>query len=391
MPVTVIKAGRVIDGTGRDPLLDQAIVVRDGRIQSITPWKDNQVEKKIIDLGNATLLPGFIDVHVHLMLDAARGPVFDSEIDTEKALLIRTIGNAQAMLRAGVTTVCDAGAVNEIIFPVRDGINTGVIVGPRILASGAVITTEGGHGDQFGRLTSGVEDARQAVNEQVAAGADLIKIMATGGGGEDPGESLFTLTELGAMKKEADRLGVRVAAHCHGTEGIRFCVAAGIHRIEHCTFINLEGSLFDAGITADIVRKGIFVCPTNVVDYRQMEQQGGSEEGLAPRSQLNVTWRKIGQSGAKIVAGSDAGVTLIHHDDYALIWELMVTELEMSPMEAIVSGTSTAALALGMEDELGTLAVGKSADIVAVRGNPLADISAVRQVNMVMHGGQVVC
>ena len=107
------------------------------------------------------------------------------------------------MLRAGVTTVCDAGAVNEIIFPVRDAINAGILIGPRILASGKVITTEGGHGDQFGRLTSGVEDARQAVSEQVAAGADLIKIMATGGGGEDPGQSLFTLAELQAMKEEA--------------------------------------------------------------------------------------------------------------------------------------------------------------------------------------------
>ncbi len=226
-----------------------------------------------------------------------------------------------------------------------------------------MITTEGGHGDQFGRLTSGVEDARQAVNEQVAAGADLIKIMATGGGGEDPGQSLFTLAELQAMKEEADRLGVRVAAHCHGTEGIRNCVAAGIQRIEHCTFMNLEGSVFDAEIAADIVRNGLFVCPTNVIDYRQMERQGGSEEGLAPRSQLNVTWRKLVQSGAQMVASSDAGVTLIDHDDYALIWELMVEELGMSPMEAIVSGTAAAARALGLEEEIGTLAAGKTADL----------------------------
>ncbi len=387
----LIRAGRLIDGTGREPILDQMIVIQHGRIQSITPWSDNQLKEEFIDLSQATLLPGFIDVHVHLMMDAARGPVFDPQIDTEQALLLRTIGNAQAMLRAGVTTVCDAGAVNEIIFPVRDAINAGILIGPRILASGKVITTEGGHGDQFGRLTSGVEDARQAVSEQVAAGADLIKIMATGGGGEDPGQSLFTLAELQAMKEEADRLGVRVAAHCHGTEGIRNCVTAGIQRIEHCTFMNREGSHFDAEIAAAIVRKGIFVCPTNVIDYRQMERQGGSEEGLAPRSQLNVTWRKLVQSGAQMVAGSDAGVTRIYHDDYALIWELMVAELGLTPMEAIVSGTAVAARALGLEEEIGTLAADMTADLVAVSGNPLQDISAVRQVRMVMRGGQVVC
>lgn len=386
-----LRIGRLIDGTGGTPKLDQAIVVQDGRIQSILPWKESRKSGEFIDLGDATLLPGFIDVHVHLMMDAARGPNFDPVVDTEQALLIRTIGNAQAMLRAGVTTVSDLGALNEIIFPVRDAINEGAIIGPRILASGRVITSEDGHGNQFGRVTRGVEDARQAVTEQVAAGADLIKIMVTGGGGEDPGKSLFTLAELTAMKEEADHLGVWIAAHCHGKEGIYFCVAAGIHRIEHCTFMNLEGSQFDADITADIVRKGIFVCPTNVIDYRQLEQKGGSEEGLAPRSQLNETWRQLYRSGAKIAASSDAGVTLIYHDDYALIWELMVDELGMSPMEAILSGTATAAQALGLENEIGTLTAGKTADMVAVRGNPLDDISAVRKVQMVMRGGQIVC
>ena len=155
--------------------------------------------------------------------------------------------------------------------------------------------------------------------------------------------------------------------------------------------MNREGSHFDAEIAAAIVRKGIFVCPTNVIDYRQMERQGGSEEGLAPRSQLNVTWRKLVQSGAQMVAGSDAGVTRIYHDDYALIWELMVAELGLTPMEAIVSGTAVAARALGLEEEIGTLAADMTADLVAVSGNPLQDISAVRQVRMVMRGGQVVC
>ncbi len=388
----IIKTARLIDGTGRDPLANQAVVIQSGRIKDIKPWDDDVIpaNAEIIDLGAMTLLPGFIDAHVHLILDAARGPVFDPEIDTETRVLLRAVGNAQAALRAGVTTLCDCGGPNQIVFSVRDAINRGDIIGPRILASGAVITTEGGHGDKFGLICKGVEEVRQAVIEQVEAGADLIKIMATGGGGEDPGESLFNSEELHALKAETDRLGVRVAAHCHGTAGIRNCVAAGIHRIEHGTFMNLQGSVFNPEIATEIVRKGIYVCPTNVIDYRQMKRQGNSEAGLAPRSQLNVTWRKLYQHGVKLVASSDAGVTLIHHDDYALIPELMVTELGMSPMQAILSGTKVAAEALGLGDEIGTVEAGKQADLVAVKGNPLEDITALRQVGLVMKEGDVV-
>jgi imidazolonepropionase-like amidohydrolase len=393
----IVKAARMIDGRGGEALVDQAIVVQDGRIQDIKPWDAgaiaaNYPEATVIDMGDAALLPGFIDCHVHVIFDPAKGPKIDPD-ESQQFLLLRAAGNAQAALSAGVTTVCDCGGPNEIVFPLRDAIESGAIQGPRIFASGATITTEGGHGAEhgIGRIAASVSEVRQAVVEQAEAGADFIKVMATAGGGGDPSYSQFDVDELSAVQKEAERLGVRVAAHAHGTAGIRNCVEAGIPRIEHGSLMTVEGSVFDAEIAEEMVAKGIYVCPTNVIDYRQIQRRGGSEEGFAPRSQLNVTWRKLYEHGVKLVAGSDAGVTGIRCDDYALIQELMVAELGMSPMQAILAGTKVAAEALGLEERIGTLEVGKQADIVAVSRNPLEDITALRQVRLVMRGGEVVC
>ncbi len=397
MSQSIIKAARVIDGQGDKPLTDQAVVIQDGGIQDIKRWGDESIasrlrEATVFDVGDATLLPGFIDAHLHLVFDAAKGPELDPD-DGQQFILLRAAGNAQAALQAGVTTVCDCGAPNEIIFPLRDAIECGAIQGPRIVASGATITTEGGHGAEhgIGRIASGVGEVRQAVAEQVEAGADFIKVMATAGGGGDPDHNQYNLAELRAVKEEADRLGVRVAAHAHGTTGIESCVKVGIQRIEHCSLMTPQGSVFDPEIADEIVRKGIYVCPTNVIDYRQVQRRGGSEEGLAPRTQLNVTWRRLYEHGVKLVASSDAGVKDVQCDDYALIQELMVTELGLSPMQAIMASTKVAAEALGLADEIGTLKVGKRADLVVVSGNPLDDITTLRQMRLVMRGGEVIC
>jgi imidazolonepropionase-like amidohydrolase len=261
-----------------------------------------------------------------------------------------------------------------------------------VVASGNVITAPEGHGHQFGRVAQGPERVRQAVVEQAEAGADLIKIMVTGGGGSGPGSSQYSLEELRAATAEAKRLDRRVAVHCHGTQGIRDAVAAGVDRIEHCTYVEDGVPGFDARTAEAIVEQGIYVCPTNTVDYRQMQMLGDSEKTkrLAPRAQLNVTWRKLLESGVPFIAGSDAGISQIYCDDYALIMELMVEELGMSPMQAILAGTRVAAEALGLGEEIGTLEVGKRADMIAVGGNPLEEITALRQVRLVMVGGETV-
>jgi imidazolonepropionase-like amidohydrolase len=290
-------------------------------------------------------------------------------------------------LRAGVTTIGDCGADNRIIFPVRDAIDREEIIGPRVIASGTPFTPAGGHGaDTIGRGVSGIEELRIAVREQAQAGANFIKVMATSGGGENPGKSHYSVAELTTLREEAAHYGLIVAAHAHGTQGIRDCVTAGIQRIEHCTFYNGQhGFDFDAGTAQAIADQGIIVSPTNVIDYRRIEKGGQG----APRAELNVIWRSLLSAGVCFAASSDAGVTDMYYDDYALIPELMVSELGMSPREAIAACTRNAAAALGLQADLGTLAVGKLADFVAVEGNPLQDITAMRSVHLVGRSGKI--
>ncbi len=383
----IIKAQRIIAGTGTETLIDHAVLIENGYIQEVVPWDDDFVIE-CIDLGDMTLLPGFIDTHLHITLDPTNP---DSYYDTEqdpREIILRSVGNSQAALRAGITTLGDCGARNEIIFPVRQAIEDGVVIGPRILTSGNPIVPAGGHGaDRIGRTASGVDEIREAVRQQAEAGSDFIKVMATSGGGEDPGESHYGVDELTALREEAEKYTLVVAAHAHGTQGIRDCVEAGIQRIEHCTFFNGEtGFDFDPQVANAITDQDIIVSPTNVIDFRRIEQGG---EG-APRDELNQIWRKLLARGVTFAASSDAGVTDMLYDDYALIPELMVSELGMSPMEAIIACTQTGARALGLQDKIGTIEAGKAADIVAVSGNPIKDIYALRKVKAVLRNGLVV-
>ena len=403
----VIRAARLFDARTGQMRAAQAVIVQAGRIAEVRPWGADLMtgDAQVLDLGDATLLPGLIDVHAHLTLNPGAEDM-SSQAAGAETLLLRAVGNAQAALRAGVTTVCDAGGPNPVVFAVRDAIRDGVITGPRVLASGYAITTQGGHGTAqeyepandapmpaslaLGRYASSADEMREAVRAQVEAGADFIKIMATGGGGKPA--SQYSLAELQAGVAEARRLGKRVIAHCHGTAGIRDAVAAGVTRVEHCTFMEGGESIFDPQIAAEMVQRGIYCCPTNAIDYRSWERLAGLPEAtqrLAPRGQIIPTWRSLYQSGVRFVAGSDAGTLNLAIDDYALILELMVRELGLTPAEAILSGTRVAAEALGLEGEFGTLEAGRCADILAVDGDPLADISALRKVRLVMSGGRI--
>lgn len=384
----IIKARCVIDGTGTKPLKNQAVLVEGGLIHAILPWMDGAWGSEFLDLREATLLPGFIDTHMHVVLDPADPTGFFHPEQPVPEITLRATGNAQAALRAGITTLGDCGGPNEIIFPLRDAIRQGKLIGPRILASGAPIVPIGGHGaDLIGRTAGDVAEIRAVVHQQVQAGADFIKVMATAGGGEKPGESHYGVRELTALRKEADKAGLQVAAHAHGTQGIRDCISAGIQRIEHCTFFNRKGVIeFDPLAAQAIADRGIIVSPTNVIDYRRIEKGGKG----APRAQLNQVWRQLLQHGVALAASSDAGVTDMFYDDYALIPELMVTELGMSPMQAIIACTQTASKALGLETEIGTIEPGKVADLVALDGDPLEDIRSMHNIHLVIRSGNIV-
>lgn len=384
----IIKAKNIIDGTGTEALIDHAVLIENEHIKAVLPWTEGEFEIECIDLGDMTMLPGFIDTHLHITLDPTNPEgYYDTEQDPHE-IVLRSVGNSQAALRAGITTLGDCGARNEIIFPVRQAIDDGVVIGPRILTSGNPIVPAGGHGaDRIGRTASGVDEIREAVRQQAEAGSDFIKVMATSGGGEQPGESHYGVDELITLREEAEKYDLIVAAHAHGTQGIRDCVTAGIQRIEHCTFFNGEAGFdFDPQVANTIADQDIIVSSTNVIDFRRIEQGG---EG-APRDELNQVWRKLLAHGVAFAASSDAGVTDILYDDYALIPELMILELGMSPIEAIIACTQTGARALSLQDEIGTIEAGKTADLVAVSGNPLEDITFLRQVKIVMRDGLII-
>jgi imidazolonepropionase-like amidohydrolase len=382
----IIKAKRIIDGIGA-VFVDYALRIEDSHIQAIQPWQEGQFKDEILDLGDSTLLPGFIDTHLHITLDPGNPKGFYDPNQNPLEIVVRTVGNAQAALRAGITTIGDCGAQNQIIFPVRDAIRRGELIGPRILTSGSPLVPASGHGSEIGRMARGVNEVRDAVRQQAEAGADFIKVMATSGCGEKPGESYYGIEELVAIREEAERYDLIVAAHAHGSQGIHNCVEAGIPRLEHCTFFNGENGFdFDPRVAQAIAEKGIIVSPTNAIDYRRI-QQGGKG---APRQELNQIWRRLLDHGVSFAASSDAGVTDMFYDDFALIPEIFVSELGLTPMDALIACTCTAATALGLGTEIGTLEKGKIADLVAVKGNPLENMTALRNIEMVMREGNLV-
>ncbi len=389
MPAFLITPSTLIDGIGNLPKSESSVLVEDGKIQAIALTSTFAgSDATPIDLGRSTLLPGFIDTHLHLTLNPYNREMPYDASQPIAEILLRSVSIGQSALQAGVTTVGDCGAQNEIIFPLRDAAKKGRLLAPRIIASGAALTSATGHGaNSIGIAATGIDQAVAAVDAQAAAGADFIKVMATGGGGEEPGVCHFSQAELIAIRKRAEEHGLTVAAHVHGTEGIRRCIHAGIQRLEHCTFYNgASGFEFDPKLADQIANNGIIVSPTNVIDYRRRQKLG---EG-APRHQLNAIWRKLLAHGVEFAASSDAGVPDIFADDFALIPQLMVEELGMNEMAAIRAATHTAARALRLESKIGTIEAGKTADLVAVAGDPIDDIVALRQVKFVMKSGKIV-
>ncbi|MFM8319762.1 MAG: amidohydrolase family protein [Chloroflexota bacterium] len=385
-PPKLIRAGCLIDGRSHTLHYDQAIRVQGGMITTVEDWPAGEPAPDV-DLSLYMVVPGLIDTHLHVTFDPAAPQMYDP-VQNGEQILRRSLENARALLCAGVTTAADCGAQDELVFAVQQACQANPARGPRILTSGYALVPQGGHGAELiGRPASGVEALRRAVLERAAAGADFIKVMATAGGGEAPGQSHYDLAELTVIHQTAADCGLRVAAHAHGVQGIRDCVQAGIERIEHCTFYAPDGSFaFDPALAARIARQGVFVTPTNAIDYRRIARGG---EG-APRQELNRIWRGLLQAGVTFAAGSDACVTDMHYDDYALIPELMISELGMTPWQALLACTAHAAAALGLEGQCGVLEAGKQADLVALAGNPLEDICALRRVSGVVRQGRLV-
>ena len=398
--VKVIRAGQLLDVTNGRMLSDQLIVVRNNVIEAVGDANRINIPSGAIeiDLSNSTILPGLIDAHVHLTSDASVNGYDSLSRSSIRNALYGTY-SAGLTLRSGFTTVRNVGAVAYGDVALRDSIADGEVAGPRMIVAGQSLGITGGHCDnnllpaEYDFNAGGVADGpwalRQKVRENNKYSADLIKFCATGGvmsKGTSLGAQQFTQEEMNAIVDEAHTLGMKVAAHAHGTNGIQAAIRAGVDSVEHASILD------DETIRLALEYGTALVMDIYVSDYilETGTEVGMLEESLAKEREVGQVQRESFQrahaAGVNIVFGSDAGV--YPHGLNGRQFSKMV-EFGMSPMQAIQAATLKAAALLGLENQVGTLNEGAYADLIAVQGNPLENVSLLENIGFVMKDGQV--
>jgi imidazolonepropionase-like amidohydrolase len=394
MPITY-TADRLYTALDEHVIAQGAVAVEGETIVYAGPAAGAPQDGEQVALGDVTLMPGLIDMHVHLTFSASERVVEDYLTDSHELRLMRGVENARRALMAGVTTVRECGGQNTHVFALREAGQLGIIPAPRIIAAGGAITTTGGHCWFFGLEADSEEELRRAVRAQVKAGADYIKIMATGGAltpRTNPIAAQYSEAQLRAVVEEARRLAdLRVAAHCHGTTGVLYAAHAGVTTIEHCSFQSSAGLVYDDQAAQAVREAGCYVCPTLAIGERASASVP-DDHNLAryrrvffPQRVANL--RRLNDLGVPFVSGSDAGVTLTPFEDFAYNITLLVEEVGLASHAALRSATATAAEALGRPD-LGALEAGRAADLLAVEGNPLEQIRALWDVRAVVARGR---
>ncbi|HEX8234006.1 MAG TPA: amidohydrolase family protein [Caulobacteraceae bacterium] len=403
-PLTYIHAGRLLadPATGR-VAAEQTVVVQNGRVVRIEPGYTTAPGARVVELRDAFVLPGLIDCHVHITSQQGPNSRLEEVTQSSADQTMTGAGYARKTLLAGFTTVADLGADNNAIFALREGIKRGDVVGPRIVAAGSAVSVHGGHGDVNGysfevmhvlrptSVCSGADDCRRAVREQVWRGADIIKITATGGVLSNTAAGLgqqFSDDELNAIVDTAHRMGRQVTAHAHGADGINAFLRAGGDSIEHGTYADAESvRLFK--------KNGAYLVPTLMAGDFVTRIANGPNNFFTPSQtakarqagpQMLGMVTRMHQAGVKIAFGTDTGVSA--HGDNAGEFALLV-RAGLSPLEAIQTATVAAADHLKISSETGSLAPGKSADLIAVRGDPLSDVRTLERVRFVMKSGEV--
>lgn len=401
---TIIHCGKLIDVKALSVLSNMSIIVEGKRIVAVqSGYVDGAKGDQIINLKNKTVMPGLIDMHVHLESETNPNAYLDRFTKNPGDVAYQALVNAKKNLMAGFTTVRDLGGTH-VVISLRNAINKGSVDGPRIFTAGVSIGTTGGHADDSNGLNetfkkdlgpadgviNGVEDAAKAVRQRYKEGSDLIKITATGGVlsyAKDGMGAQFTIEEVKAIVQTAKDYGFKVAAHAHGAEGMKRAVLGGVSSIEHGTYMTPE-------VMELMKERGTYFVPTviagrSVADsalipnyYPEMVKKKALEIGPIIQS----TFGKAYKAGVKIAFGTDAGV--FGHGKNAREFELM-HEAGMPALEAIRSATVNAADLLGQSDKLGTIEPGKAADIIAVDGNPAETIQSMSKVKFVMRDGTV--
>jgi imidazolonepropionase-like amidohydrolase len=386
----VLSGARIIDGTGAEPVRGRSVIVEKGIITAVV--EDARAPRgNAVDLAGHTLLPGLINCHVHLCFGAEADPVRPLREEPLALTAIKALLRARETARAGVTTVRDLGGREYVEIALRRAIQEGLVDGPRIVAAGRPVCMTGGHGHWLGREADGPDDARKAVREQLKAGADVIKIIATGGvmtPGVEPGSPQLTLEEMRAAIEEARKAGRRTAAHAMASSGISDAIAAGITSIEHGIYLTEE-------IVAHMRRDGTFLVPT--LNAPAAIASGGLAAGIPEfmvrKSEVVVpahvaSFQLAHRAGVRIAAGADSGTPLNFHGSLLPELTLMV-KYGMTPLEAIRAATVTAADCLGLAELTGRVAPGYAADLIAVAGDPAERIEALADLKLVLVSGRV--
>lgn len=387
---TVLRASRLLVDADATVIGGGAVAVDGDRITLVGPWQriaaELPPEAEVIDLGDCTLMPGMIDCHVHLAMDASPAATSTQLAMPEVELALLMAGNARRLLDAGVTTARDLGSPATVAVSVRNAVNRGLVRGPRLLVANAPITVTGGHAWAMGGEADGVDQVMRQVRLRAREGADVIKIMTTGGfmtAGSGPWHARYSVAELRAAVTEAHRLGLRVTTHALGVEGIARAVEAGVDMIEHCGWVTEQGTCFDAGVARRIVEQGVVVCPT-------MNTACLADPYFCPWDERDAVLRNLTAmlaAGIEIVAGTDAGIGMVPFERYADGLDVLA-DAGMSPRQVIAAATWNAARACGLADVTGRLAAGLRADVVAVAGDPTVDLSALHRPRFVMASGR---
>ncbi len=378
---TAFVDGRVFIGDGR--VLEHAtVLVEEDKIVSIRETDSGlDQDTRTIPIKGAVLFPGFIDCHVHLVMDASPDPMKSVAGESLALTTLKSVRHAEKTLSAGVTTVRDLGGKEGIDLVLKQAIASGLIKGPRVLASGRPICMTGGHGWPMGREADGPDDVRRAAREQIKAGADIIKLMATGGvltPSVEPGCAQLTYEEMKAGIEVAHRAGKKTATHAMGSQGIMDALRAGIDSIEHGIYLTDE-------IISFMIENKVFFIPT-IAALHHIEKMGVAggipawavkkSAVVAPHHRASI--QKAHQAGVAIAMGTDAGTPFNYHGKNLMEIPLLVRH-GLSPLEALMAATGIASKVLGMENQIGTIEQGKMADLVLVRQNPLDDIDILNE------------
>jgi len=385
--VIAIQQARLIDGNGQ--CIERAtIIIRNELIHAAGPSKSVSTPRGAtrIDGRGLTVLPGLIDCHVHLSLGGEPDVVQAIEQETPTETLLKSSHAARQTIEAGVTTVRDVGSRDHSIFALKQSIEKGLTSGPRIVGAGLAVCMIGGHARFIGQEVQGVEQVREVVRAQIAAGAGVIKVIASGGvltPGTSPDQAQMTVEELQAAVDEAKRAGLKVAAHAHGSSGMKNAVRAGVHSIEHAT-------LMDEEATTLMKDHGVYMVPTLSALATTAACRRGCgipdsalEKAKAITKRHQASFKQAHRRELLIAMGTDAGTPFNYHGENAQELERMVA-LGMSPMESILASTAQAARLIGIQDKVGTLERGKVADLILVEGNPLKKIALLRNRNRLM-------